>query len=175
MSASSVDDLLSGGSWSVSLVSPPFVDGTEIVVSFTGGGGLPVYVDGPRARGSSSSLSRIDEGSAHGRVAALLASGWTVAPPWHEEQDVTEWLTRRIGRSTLYPSSTDEVVDVIERERLVRWIEAERLVDRERLARALRLDRVALWREGAGSRFAWAFASIPSDDEARLLARFDVS
>jgi len=168
--------LLSGGEWSVRVASPPFVDGTEVVVSFTGSGhGLPVYVDGPRARGTRSSLSRVDETVARERLVALLSSGWSVAPPWHEEDDVTEWLIRRIGRSTLYPSSTEQVVDVIERERLVRWVEAERLVDRVRVARALRLDRVALWREGIGSRFAWAFASISSTEETRLLARVDVS
>jgi hypothetical protein len=173
-----VDDLRfsarSGDSWRVLLAAPLFVDGSEVVVDLYGGAGGD-FIDGPRARGGAPLARRSTLPKILPWVRGLLRDGWSLAPPWHEAPDATEWFLARIAGSTLRPGAISDLVATIDRERLTRWVEAEQVVDLARVARALRVERLSLWREPRHSTAAWAACSVaPIDEEERLvlLSRF---
>ena len=171
-----------GGGWGVALVSPPFVDGSELVIRLSArephGG---VVVDGPRALGSRAVYSTMERASAVERLAGLLATGWRAAPPWRDAGDAEQWLRPVLGNATFRPCSLSDLTQTIERESLVRWTEAEQAVDLARLARSLRFARLALWREPDLRQGAWAVVALPSpssedpEERAFMLARFRIS
>lgn len=170
-----------GGGWGVAVVSPPFVDGSELIVRFHAREARgEVLVDGPRAPASRASHTTMDRASAIGRLAGLLHTGWRVAPPWRDAGDPEPWLRAALGGATFRPCLLSDATETIEREGLVRWHDAERVVDLRQIARSLRFDRLALWREPDLRTGAWAIASAPSisDDpweRAYLLARIRIA